>query len=774
MSNNQILPESIYLLPINNRPFFPAQIQPLLIDKNRWVETIKRVFNTKHGCLGLSYVGNNKIVEESPKIKEFPMMGTIVKIHRTDGDQIQLIAQGLRRFKIINWISNKAPFYVEVIYPKENINKESNETRAYAIAMIKGIKELLPNNPLYGEELKKYLNRFSPSDPGPLTDFAAAITSNKGKELQNILETLSILKRMQLVLPLLRKEIEISNLYNEISQKVNLQMHERQREFFLREQLKLIQKELDIKKDERKTDINTFKKRIKRYNLSTKAKNKINEEINKLKILDIGSPEYSTTRNYLEWLTKIPWGIVSKDIIDIKYARKILNNNHNGLIDIKERIIEFLAECTFKGTVGGSILLLLGPPGVGKTSIGKSIANALGRKFYRISLGGIRDEAEIKGHRRTYVSSMPGKIVQALKDTQVFNPVIMLDEIDKISQTYNNDPASALLEVLDSEQNNEFFDNYLDIKVDLSKVIFICTANQIDTIPIPLYDRMEVIRLCGYIYEEKYTIAKKYLWPRLLKKDNLPKKSIKITSPALKQVIEGYARESGVRTLEKQLHRIIRKSAVKLLLNKNKVIKISKNNLKNYLGLPKFKKEPSLKGIGVVTGLAWTQLGGVTLPIEAVKINNLKNGLKLTGNLGSVMKESAKIAYSYILANINHYKINKKFFNKYFIHLHVPEGAVQKDGPSAGITMTTALISLATLKSITRIIAMTGEITLTGKVLAVGGIREKIVAARRSEIFEILLPKGNKSDFENLPNYLKKNIKIHFVKDYKDVAKLVF
>lgn len=772
MSINHLFPESIYLLPINNRPFFPAQIQPLVINKNRWIETIKRVGNTKHSCLGLIYVGNNN--KEIPKTKEFPVMGTIVKVHRTEGDQIQLIAQGLRRFKIINWISKNPPFFVEVIYPKEIINKESNETRAYAIAIIKGIKELLPTNPLYGEELKKYLNRFSPSDPGPLTDFAAAITSNKGKELQRILETLSILNRMQLVLPMLRKEIEISKIYSEISQKVNLQIHQRQREFFLREQLKIIQKELDIKKDERKKDIKNFKLRITKYVLSKKVKKKINEELNKLKILEIGSPEYSTTRNYLDWLTKIPWGIVSKDIIDINYARKILNKNHDGINDIKERIIEFLAECTFKGTVGGSILLLIGPPGVGKTSIGKSIANALGRKFYRISLGGIRDEAEIKGHRRTYVSSMPGKIVQALKDTQVLNPVIMLDEIDKISQTYNNDPASALLEVLDSEQNNEFFDNYLDIKVDLSKVLFICTANQIDTIPIPLYDRMEVIRLYGYISEEKYNIAFKYLWPRLLKKDNLPKNSIKITSTALKQVIEGYARESGVRNLEKQLHRIIRKSVVKLLINKNKVIKISINNLKNYLGIPIFKKEKLLKGIGVVTGLAWTALGGVTLPIEAVKINNLKNGLKLTGKLGSVMKESANIAYSYTLSNIKYYNINKKFFNKYFIHLHVPEGSVQKDGPSAGITMTTALISLAKLQSIKRMLAMTGEITLTGQVLSVGGIREKIVAARRSEIFEILLPLGNKSDFENLPNYLKKNIKIHFVKDYKDVAKIVF
>ncbi|CEL12439.1 Lon protease [Candidatus Portiera aleyrodidarum] len=770
MSINDFLPESIYLLPINNRPFFPAQIQPLVINKNKWIETIQRVGETKQNCLGLVYVKNKEIFNKS----DFPLIGTIVKVHRTDGDQIQFIAQGLKRFKIRNWISKNPPFFVEVIYPKEILNKESDETRAYAIALINSIKELLPINPLYGEDLKNYLNRFSPNDPGPLTDFAAAITSNKGKELQKILETLSILNRMQLVLPMLRKEIEIAKLQNEISQKVNLQIHERQREFFLREQLKFIQKELGIVKDERINDIKKFKVRIKNFLISKKVKKKIKEELNKLKILEIGSPEYSTTRNYLDWLTKIPWGVLSKDRIDISYARKLLNKYHDGINDIKERIIEFLAECTFKGTIGGSILLFIGPPGVGKTSIGKSIANALGRKFYRISLGGIRDEAEIKGHRRTYVSSMPGKIVQALKETKVLNPVIMLDEIDKISQTYNNDPASALLEVLDSEQNNEFFDNYLDIHIDLSKVLFICTANKTDTIPIPLYDRMEPIRLYGYISEEKYKIAKNHLWPKLLKKDNLPKQSIKITSAALKQIIEGYAREAGVRNLEKQLHRIVRKSVVKLLINKNNIINISINNLKDYLGTPLFKKEKLLNGIGVVTGLAWTSLGGVTLPIEAVRIQNFKNGLKLTGNLGNVMKESANIAYSYTLANINYYNINKKFFNNYFIHLHIPEGSISKDGPSAGVTMTTALISLAKLKSINSNLAMTGEITLTGQVLPVGGIREKIVAARRSEIFEILLPLDNKIDFENLPNYLKKNIKIHFVKNYKDIAKIVF
>ncbi|SDM23166.1 ATP dependent PIM1 peptidase. Serine peptidase. MEROPS family S16 [Modicisalibacter muralis] len=771
---HEYLPERLYLLPIHNRPFFPAQVQPLVIHRQRWEETMKRVADTPHHAVGVAYVGDTGIDELD--YGHFPTIGTAVKVHKAQGEdqQIQFIAQGVRRFRIVRWLSKKPPYLVEVSYPKEPVDDTADEARAYAMALINGIKELLPINPLYGEELKHYLNRFSPHEPGPLTDFAAAITSAKGPELQEILETLPVMARMQKVLPLLRKEIEVAQLQSEISEQVNAQMQERQREFFLREQLKVIQRELGISKDDRENDVDTFRKRLENLEVPERVMGRIDDELDKLSVLETGSPEYGTTRNYLDWLTSLPWGLTSDDQLDLKHARKILDRDHDGLNEVKERIIEFLAEGTFKGDVGGSIVMLVGPPGVGKTSVGRSIAEALGRKFYRFSVGGMRDEAEIKGHRRTYIGAMPGKLVQALKEVEVENPVIMLDEIDKMGQSFQGDPASALLEVLDPEQNVDFLDHYLDVRLDLSKVLFVCTANQLDTIPPALLDRMEQIRLSGYIAEEKVAIAKHHLWPKLLKRNQMPKKRINLTEAALRQVIEGYAREAGVRQLEKQLHRIVRKAAVKLLENDQQSVKVSVNNLEEYLGAPLFRKEKVLKGVGVVTGLAWTSMGGTTLPIEATKVHALTRGLKLTGKLGEVMQESANIAYSYTLGHLDEYGADGDFFNEAFIHLHVPEGATPKDGPSAGVTMTTALMSLAKNQPIDRPLAMTGELTLTGQVLPVGGIREKIIAARRSEIFELILPDANRRDYEELPDYLKDGVSVHFARTYRDVAKVVF
>ncbi|WP_148253083.1 endopeptidase La [Aidingimonas lacisalsi] len=768
------LPERLYLLPIHNRPFFPAQVQPLVIHRERWEETIQRVGNTPHHTVGLAYVGDAS-VEELDR-QDFPAIGTAVRMHKVQGEdeQIQFIAQGMRRFKIQRWLSKQPPYLVEVSYPHEPVDAEEDEARAYAMALINGIKDLLPINPLYGEELKHYLNRFSPHEPGPLADFAAAITSAKGHELQEILETLPVMARLQKVLPLLHKEIEVAQLQSEISEQVNAQMQERQREFFLREQLKVIQRELGISKDDRENDVDTFRKRLTELHVPERVMERIDDELDKLSVLETGSPEYGTTRNYLDWLTSLPWGITSDDQLDLKHARQILDRDHDGLKDVKDRIIEFLAEGTFKGDVGGSILLLVGPPGVGKTSVGRSIAEALGREFYRFSVGGIRDEAEIKGHRRTYIGAMPGKLVQALKEVEVENPVIMLDEVDKMGQSFQGDPASALLEVLDPEQNVDFLDHYLDVRLDLSKVLFVCTANTLDSIPSALLDRMEQIRLSGYIAEEKMAIAKHYLWPKLLKRDKIPKKRINLTDAALKQIIEGYAREAGVRQLEKQLHRIVRKAAVKMLENDQQSVKVSVKNLEEFLGAPLFRKEHVLEGEGVVTGLAWTAMGGATLPVEAGKVHALDRGFRLTGKLGDVMKESANIAYSYVQGHLGEYGADADFFNDAFIHLHVPEGATPKDGPSAGVTMTTALLSLAKHQAVDRPLAMTGELTLTGQVLPVGGIREKIIAARRSDIFEVILPDANRRDFEELPDYLKAGMKVHFAKRYKDVAKVVF
>jgi ATP-dependent Lon protease len=452
-----------------------------------------------------------------------------------------------------------------VDYPANNIEQSSDEIKAYAMALIRAIKELLPLNPLYSEELKGYLEHFSPNEPAMLADFSVTLTNADGDALQDVLETLALVDRIEKALILINKEKEVATLQQEISQQLNEKVTDNQREFFLREQLKIIQQELGITKDDRAADAEAFVERLDGKVLPEAAQNRIDDELHKLSILEIGSAEYGVTRNYLDWATSMPWGVHSADQLDLKRARTVLNKHHDGLDDVKDRIIEFIAVAKFKGEVSGSIILLVGPPGVGKTSIGHSIANSLGRKFFRFSLGGMRDEAEIKGHRRTYIGAMPGKLVQALKDVEVENPVIMLDEIDKIGASFQGDPASALLEVLDPEQNKDFLDHYLDLRVDLSKVLFICTANQLDTIPRPLLDRMEIIRLAGYITEEKITIASKHLFPRLLERSGVAKRRLSVNKAGLKRIIEGYAREAGVRGLEKQLARIVRKSAVQLL-----------------------------------------------------------------------------------------------------------------------------------------------------------------------------------------------------------------
>lgn len=768
-----VKPDILYLLPITGRPHMPAQVQPLVVNKKRWEETLRKASKDSQSLLGLSYL--KEVKGKYVYKQDFPKVGCIVRMMNIvdDKENIQFIAQGLDRFRIKKFLSDKPPFVVRVEY-FEKIKENEDELKAYAIAIINAIKQLLSLNPMYSEALKQYLGMFSPDQPSPLTDFAAGITTASGDDLQEVLELTSVMERMKKVMTLLQKEIEITKLQNKIQKKLNVQMDENKRKFFLKEQLKAIQKELGLKKDDKTSDVDKFKEKFAKLTPPEHVVKRFEEEIEKLSVLETGSSEYGVTRNYIDWITSFPWGIYSKDNIDIKRAEKILDRDHAGLTDVKERIIEFFAAGIYKKDISGSIILFVGPPGVGKTSIGKSIAEALGRKFFRFSLGGMRDEAEIKGHRRTYVGALPGKMVQALKDTKVANPVIMLDEVDKIGSSYQGDPASALLEVLDPEQNFEFLDHYMDLRIDLSKVLFICTANQLDTIPRPLLDRMDMINLSGYITQEKIEIARKHLWPKLLKRNNLTSRVITITDPTLRVIIEGFAREAGVRNTEKLLNKIIRKSIVTILKEKKKKIRINIKSLENLLGPPIFKKEEQMSGIGVVTGLAWTQLGGATLPIEAVKVHGKNAGFKLTGKLGEVMQESASIAYSYVRSNLTSFKIDKKYFDNAFIHIHVPEGATPKDGPSAGVTIATALISLARAKTINRPLAMTGEITLTGKVFPVGGIKEKIIAARRSGIKEIILPDGCIPDFKKLPEHIREGITFHFAKKYKDVFKIVF
>ena len=771
----QSMPKQMYVLPVSNRPFFPAQVQPVMVNQNHWQETLKSVGETDHKMLGICFVDDIQSEQGVPQSDELATVGCAVRVHhaRNKDGNLQFIAQGLQRFRIVRWLRRKPPYLVEVEYPQEP-KEDADETKAYTLAIISAIKELLRTNPLYGEEVKQYLSRFGPEDSSPLTDFGASMTSAAGHELQDILDTVPLLRRMGKVLLLMRKELEVARLQSEISEEVNEKVQKHQRDFFLKEQLKVIQRELGMSKDDKTADAERFEARMAELDLPEAVQERFDEELQKLRILEQGSPEYGVTRNYLDWLSQVPWGQHSEDQFDLTEGRRILDRDHDGLDDVKDRIIEFLAEGTFKGEVSGSILLLVGPPGVGKTSIGHSVADALGRKFYRLSVGGMRDEAEIKGHRRTYIGAMPGKFVQALKETKVANPVIMLDEIDKIGASYQGDPASALLETLDPEQNKEFLDHYLDVRMDLSKVLFICTANQLDTIPRPLLDRMDVIRLSGYISEEKLTIAKHHLMPRLLKRAGLLKKQFNITDAAIRQVIEGYAREAGVRNLEKLLHKIMRKGIVKLLESPNKPVKVGVSDLQEYLGQPAFRKEKSLKGVGVVTGLAWTAMGGVTLGIEAARVHSSQRGFKLTGQLGDVMKESAEIAYSYVCSNLKRFKGNPGFFDKSFVHLHVPEGATPKDGPSAGVTMATALLSIARREAPQKNTAMTGELTLTGQVLPVGGIREKVIAARRQKISNLILPEANRGDYEELPDYLREGLTVNFAKHYNDVFQACF
>ena len=769
-----VLPSVLHLIPVPNRPFFPAQVQPIVLALDPWRETIERVAKADKPVLGLVYAGEQSLEQIDPD--KTPLIGCAVRVFKAQHDEehAQILVQGLKRFRIRRWINREPPYLVEVDYPENAVGSDSDELRAYAMALIKAIRELLPLNPLYSEELKHFLARFSPNEPSPLADFAAALTTARGPELQAVLETLPLGKRMEKVLLLLKREQEVAELQSKISEQVNDKIQTRQREFFLREQLKVIQQELGISKDDKTADVEEFQQRLEGKQVPAAAQKKIDEELKKLSILETGSAEYGVTRNYLDWATSMPWGVYSEDKLDLARARSVLDEHHDGLGDVKQRIIEFLAVAKFKGEVSGSIVLLVGPPGVGKTSIGRSIADALGRKFYRFSLGGMRDEAEIKGHRRTYIGAMPGKLVQALKEVEVANPVIMLDEIDKIGASYQGDPASALLEVLDPEQNVDFLDHYLDLRLDLSKTLFVCTANQLDTIPGPLLDRMEIIRLAGYITEEKVAIAKNHLWPRLLQRSGIDRKRLKISDAAIRAIVEGYAREAGVRNLEKQLGRIVRKSAVKLLDDDKLKLAIGVPEVEAFLGMPMFRREVTKRGVGIVTGLAWTSMGGATLPVECSRIHTLNRGFKLTGKLGEVMKESAEIAYSYVMAHLAEFGVKEKFFDESFVHLHVPEGATPKDGPSAGVTMATALLSLARNQRPQRALAMTGELTLTGEVLAVGGIREKVIAAKRAGIKELILPEPNRRDYDELPDYIRKGLTTHFAARYGDVFEVVF
>jgi ATP-dependent Lon protease len=773
---SDILPDHLVILPLPERPVFPGITMPMLFSGKKYIDSLKTAQEQQPAVIGVVFIKerDDKDIFQS----ELYQVGTTLKIFRitpVSEDTVQVMLQGINRFSCKrNAPSGEVPLRWEVKYHNDPEEKPSDELKAYSMAIISSVKDLLRLNPIFGEQLKMIITQISMQKPGLVMDAVASLLSSGTEKQQEILEAFDLYERGYKLMMLLREEKELLQLQQRIKNTVDEHISKQQKDFFLREQLKVIKRELGIEKDGKDVEIEKIEQRLRKLELPEEAARVIKAELDRLKMLEPVSPEFNVSRTYLEILTDLPWGIYSEDVADIHQAREILEAEHYGLEDVKARILEFISTIIKRGKITGSNILLIGPPGVGKTSIGKSIASALGRKFYRFSVGGMRDEAEIKGHRRTYIGAMPGKLIESLRRSGTANPVIMLDELDKMGVSYQGDPGAALLEVLDPEQNHNFLDHYLDVRFDLSNVLFIATANQLDTIPGPLLDRMEIIHLAGYILQEKVAIARKYLIPRQLEEHGLTTDELHITEEALSLIIDRYAREAGVRNLENQIKKIMRHVTLKLAEGDTKRFAVDPGNLENFLGKPVFTTEELYNRDvpGAVLGLAYTPMGGTTLYIEANAIKSRNSGFKQTGQLGKVMQESAEIAYSYIRATFPNNQVIKNFFDENMIHLHVPAGATPKDGPSAGITMALALYSLAMNKPVKENLAMTGELTLTGKILPIGGVKEKTIAARRVGVKEIILPSENRKDFEELPAYVREGITVHFAYKFEDVLKV--
>ncbi|XP_012531246.1 lon protease homolog, mitochondrial isoform X2 [Monomorium pharaonis] len=672
---------------------------------------------------------------------------------------------------------------VEVVNVTHEKFKQTEEIKALTQELIKTIRDIISMNPLYRESLQQMLHQGQRvvDNPVYLSDLGAALTGADAQELQQVLEEMDILKRLRLSLALLKKEYELSKLQQKIGREVEEKVKQQHRKYILHEQLKVIKKELGLEKDDKDAIEEKYRERIRQKTVPKSVMDVLEEELNKLSFLESHSSEFNVTRNYLDWLTSMPWGVTSTENLNLQDAIKILDEDHYGMDDIKKRILEFIAVSQLKGSTQGKILCFYGPPGVGKTSIARSISRALNREYFRFSVGGMTDVAEIKGHRRTYVGAMPGKVIQCLKKTKTENPLILIDEVDKIGKGHQGDPASALLEMLDPEQNANFLDHYLDVPVDLSKVLFICTANVTDTIPEPLRDRMEMIDMSGYVAEEKLAIAKQYLVPQARTESGLSEEQITIQDNALTVLIKSYCRESGVRSLQKHIEKVHRKVAFKVVKKEVDKINITVDNLQEFVGKPVFTHDRmyEITPPGVVMGLAWTAMGGSTLFIEST-IRKPTGGKKtegtfeVTGHLGDVMKESIHIAMTVARNYLKQEEPSNTFLYDSHLHIHVPEGATPKDGPSAGVTIATALLSLAKNQAIRQNVAMTGELSLMGKVLPVGGIKEKVIAAKRVDVKCIILPDENKKDFNDLPEYIRDGLEVHFALTFNDIYRICF
>jgi ATP-dependent Lon protease len=778
VESQEQLPDVIPILPLFDAALFPKMVLPLVVMEPSSVRLVDEAMAAKR-MVGL--VVSRKHLESEkaekseggkPTAEEMAEIGTaamILKMAKTEDNKAQMLVQGLTRFKIAGFVEGK-PYLQARIVPLTDIAHQDTETEALKANLqnlFEKIVELSSGMPQEIAAMAKSLQ-----DAGLLADMVASTINSTTAEKQEVLESLDVRERLKTVTRIATRQLEILELGKKIQSQVKGDMDRSQREYYLRQQLKAIREELG-EKDESQVEVEDYRARIEAANLPEEAKKEAERELNRLSRMHPSSAEFTVAVTYLDWITSLPWHAMTEDNLDIEEAMQVLDDDHYGLEKPKKRIIEYLAVRKLKPGSKGPILCFVGPPGTGKTSLGRSIARALGRKFHRIALGGVRDEAEIRGHRRTYVGAMPGRIIQGLRRAESKNPVFMLDEIDKVGSDFRGDPSSALLEVLDPEQNYSFSDHYLDVAFDLSKVMFITTANVLDTIPPALRDRMEVLELVGYTEDEKIHIARRFLVPRQREAHGLTAARIQFTTGALRRIISGYTREAGLRNLEREIATICRGVATRVARGETESVKIRIDDLHAYLGPVKFVPEAAERTLtpGVAMGLAWTPVGGSLLFIEATAMKGNKH-LTLTGQLGDVMKESATTALSFIRANAKALGIKEDFFDDRDLHIHVPAGAIPKDGPSAGVTMLTALVSLFSGRKVKKNLAMTGEITLRGQVLPVGGIKEKVLAAHRAGIREIILPKPNEKDLEDVPDTVKNQITFHFVEKMRAVTRI--
>ncbi|MEG0775285.1 endopeptidase La [Clostridium sp.] len=763
--DNELL--QLPLIPLRGVNIFPYMVLHFDVGRGKSVAAVEEAME-KDQKIFLVAQKDAKI--EEPSEDEIYTMGTLCHIKqfvKLPGDHLRVLVEGEKRAKLRKFVNGEKFFHGEVEVLADIPCKNEVECKAYRNSIEKSFDEYIE---LSEEGLTEILMELEEEDDvGRYCDIISAFLMLKPDKKQELIEAIDLKERLEKLLIIIKNEIEVLKIEKTIGSKIKNKINKVQKEYYLREQLKIIQEELG-EEDEGTREINEYEDRIYKAKLPKDVKEKALYEFNRLKTLGASSQESSVIKTYLDWILELPWNKFSKDNLDIKNSRKVLDEEHYGLEDVKERIIEYLAVRKISKTLKGPILCLVGPPGVGKTSIAKSVANALGRKFVRMSLGGVKDEAEIRGHRKTYVGAIPGRVIYAMKQAGYKNPLFLLDEIDKMGADFKGSLADALLEVLDSEQNSTFRDHYLELDFDLSKVLFITTANSLDTISRPLLDRMEIIEVSGYTSEEKFKIAKDKLIPKLLKEHSIDSEKLTIQDNAITTLVENYTRESGVRSLDRKISSIIRKAITEMVEKDKESLTITSATVKKYLG-PTIYSYDDLEEedkIGVVTGLAWTGYGGDTLPVE-VTVMEGDGKLQLTGQLGDIMKESAKAGYSYVRSNAEKYKIDKNFYKNKDIHIHIPEGAIPKDGPSAGVTMITAMISALSERKVNHKVAMTGEITLTGRVLPIGGLKEKSLAAYRMGIKTVIIPKDNKKDLEKIPKSVKSKIKFVIAEKVEDV-----